>query len=288
MRPPREDGPTLHAKLPLTMRNIHAEASWIVPIAAGIFVVLAVLAAFDWLPWDRPITEWIAGHRTSGYDDFWGALTELGGERVVWVVAGVCAAAWPRCRPLAIAILLLVVTRSLIVASLKEVVARDRPPAELAVIHSDGFSFPSGHPFAVAATWGFIPLLGALYVRKRWIWWTSVIVVWTMVVMIAASRVYLGAHYTTDVIATLLLAVVFVAGSELFIDHLHRWDPHSRFACNATTPDRDPVAPRLNSLRSSKRCCAGVVRAPCRHKVRSSTWKAGVRALLRTSAAPHP
>jgi undecaprenyl-diphosphatase len=221
------------------MRDIHAEGSWIVPIAAAIFVILAVLAAFDLLPWDRPITEWIADHRTSGLNDFWRALTELGGEQVVWVVAVVCAAvAWPRCRPLAIAILLLAVTRSLIVVSLKEVVARDRPPAALAITHPGGFSFPSGHPFAVAASWGFIPLVIALYVRQRWIWWTSVFAVWTMVVVIAASRVYLGAHYTTDVIATLLLAVVFVAGSELFIGHLHRRNPQSRLACGAATHHR--------------------------------------------------
>jgi undecaprenyl-diphosphatase len=239
VKPHTEHRSSLHARLPLTMRDIHAEASWLVPIAAGIFVILAVLAAFNWLPWDRPITEWIADHRTSGLDDFWRAVTELGGERVVWVIAVVCAAAaWPRCRPLAIAILLLLVTRSLIVLSLKEIVGRDRPPASLAITHPGGFSFPSGHPFAVAASWGFIPLVIALYVKQRWFWWTSVVVVWAMVVVIAASRVYLGAHYTTDVIATLLLAVVFVAGSELFIDYLHRRGSRPRLGCNAATQDR--------------------------------------------------
>jgi undecaprenyl-diphosphatase len=239
LQPHPDDGPILHADPPLTMRKVHAEANWIVPFAAGMFLLLAVLAAFDWLPWDRPITEWIADHRTADLNDFWRAVTELGGEQVVWVVALACAAAaWPRCRPLAIAILLLAVTRSLIVISLKEVVARDRPPAALAITHPGGFSFPSGHPFAVAASWGFIPLVIALYVRQRWMWWTSVFAVWTMVVVIAASRVYLGAHYTTDVIATLLLAVVFVVGSELVIGHLHRWNSHSRLACDATTRRR--------------------------------------------------
>ena len=169
--------PDLHTVPPLTMRDLQSGMRWLVPAAGGTFLVLAVLAALDALPWDRPITEWIADHRTAGLNDFWRFITELGGERVAWVVAGCCVAlAWPRCRPLAIAILVLALTRSLWVESLKQIVTRDRPPASLAITHPGGYSFPSGHPFAVAASWGFIPLVIALYTRRRWVWWTSVFV----------------------------------------------------------------------------------------------------------------
>ena len=227
--------PDLHAAPPVTMRDLQSGMRWIVPVAGGAFLVLAVLAALDALPWDRPITEWIAERRTTGLNDFWRSMTELGGERVVRVVALCCAVlAWPRCRPLAIAIVVLALTRSLLVFSLKEIVDRDRPPASLAITFPGGPSFPSGHPFAVAASWGFIPLVIALYTRRRWLWWTSVFVVWSLVVVIAASRVYLGAHYTTDVIATLLLAVVFVAGAELFIGYLHRRHDQSPLACGVS------------------------------------------------------
>ena len=198
--------PSIHAGPPFTMRELHAQARWILPSAAALFLTLAVLALFDALPWDRPITEWIADHRTSGLNDFWRNVTELGGDRVVWIVVLVLAVlAWPRCRPLAIAIVVLALARPVIVIVLKEIIARDRPPESLAIHHPGGYSFPSGHPFAVAASWGFIPLVVALYTQRRWIWWLTVTIVWSMVVVIAGSRVYLGAHWTSDVIGTLSL-----------------------------------------------------------------------------------
>ena len=222
----------LHADPPFTMRELQGQARWILPAAAALFVTLAVLARFDALPWDRPITEWIDEHRTSGLNHFWRNVTELGGDRVVWIVVLVLAVvAWPRCRPLAIAIVVLALARPVIVIALKEIIARDRPPASLAISHPGGYSFPSGHPFSVAASWGFIPLVVALYTQRRWIWWLMVTIVWSMVVVIAASRVYLGAHWTSDVIGTLALAVVFVTGSELLIGWLHRHNAPTVLQC---------------------------------------------------------
>ena len=69
----------------------------------------------------------------------------------------------------------------------------------------------------------------------------SVFVVWSLVVLIAASRVYLGVHFTSDVVGTLLLAIVFVAGSEVFIGALHRRRPASRFSCGQPAAPEDPT-----------------------------------------------
>jgi membrane-associated phospholipid phosphatase len=247
------------------MRGLHAHARWILPVIAAFFVTLAVLAKVNALPWDRPITEWIADHRTTGLNHFWKNITELGGDRVVFIVAAACAAlAWPRCRPLAVAIVALALARPVIVIALKEIVARNRPPTSLAITHPGGYSFPSGHPFSVAASWGFIPLVVALYTQRHWIWWATVIVVWSMVVVVAASRVYLGAHWTTDVIGTLSLAVVFVAGSEVFISWLHRHIARPALQCAVQNEARDQATgtvtqsrPRLGGGNEGSGVCLG-------------------------------
>ncbi|HEY3484025.1 MAG TPA: phosphatase PAP2 family protein, partial [Ilumatobacteraceae bacterium] len=104
---------------------------------------------------------------------------------------------------------------------LKELIDRPRP-IDGRLVRGRGPSFPSGHPYAAAASWGVVPLVVALYTRRAALWWASMIVVWTLAVMVAASRVWLGVHWASDVVAGLLLAVMGVAVAERVIKNTHR------------------------------------------------------------------
>lgn len=214
----------LGTSVPATFGRLHRRVRWLLPVVAAVVVALAVLARLRLLPWDRPITAWVARHRTEHWNDFWGTVTQFGGYDIVAVVVVGCAlVAWFRSRALAVAIVVLAVLSPLLVEVLKQLIGRPRPPLDLALHRRQpgGFSFPSGHPLAVAASWGFVPLVVGLYTRSRVVFWSTVVGVWSLVLVIAASRVYLGAHYATDVSASLLLAVLFVAGSEVLIDAFH-------------------------------------------------------------------
>jgi undecaprenyl-diphosphatase len=205
----------------MTLHRVHDRWAWILPAAAVLFVVLAIGAATESLPWDEPITDAAIEARTPMRNDVARTISRLGSTPVVLTVAATAAAAsWRRCRPLAVAIVVLAVARPLLEFVLKELVGRDRPDGAR-LVAGRGKSFPSGHPFATAASWGFIPLVAALYTKRRVLWWSIAVAVWTLAVLVAASRVWLGVHWTSDVVGGLLLAVLGVAGSERVIRFAH-------------------------------------------------------------------
>ncbi len=88
----------------------------------------------------------------------------------------------------------------------KRLVARIRPPADAvqALISEHGLdSFPSGHTaFAVALAWAFVLVFARTRRARRWSMATGIV----FVALVAFSRLYLGVHYLSDVIASVLIA----------------------------------------------------------------------------------
>jgi len=211
----------LHTDPPMTMARVNARQRWILPAAGTMFIALAVGAMAGWLVWDEPITRWVIDARGTTRDSLFRRVSSLGSTRIVLTVSFVAAAvSWRRCPRLAVAILVLALARPLAEWAIKELVSRDRPDGHR-LVKGSGYSFPSGHPFAAAASWGVLPLVAALYTRRRLVWWTVAASVWTLAVLVGVSRVWLGVHWATDVVGGLLLAVLGVAAAERFIAATH-------------------------------------------------------------------
>ncbi|WP_124975450.1 phosphatase PAP2 family protein [Ligilactobacillus salitolerans] len=87
---------------------------------------------------------------------------------------------------------------------LKNWLARPRPSERL--VQVGGFSYPSGHTFAaLLLVFSILALLRIFsYSQKAYLIWA--ILGWGLIILVAASRVYLHAHFLSDTLGSLFLA----------------------------------------------------------------------------------
>jgi undecaprenyl-diphosphatase len=220
--------PLLHRWPPATPSSFYKDRRALLVGVGILFLLFASAAAIHdgWLllRWDLPIQRFVERHRTDDLTSFFLGASRLGSTVVVVAMsAALTVLTWRRCRAVGIAILVAALARPLLEFVLKLVVARDRPDLER-LVTGRGFSFPSGHVMAAVALYGLLPLVVALFTRSRVLWWASVVASGLVIAAVAASRVYLGVHWFSDVVGSLLLGSFFLLGVEAVLGYVHRVD----------------------------------------------------------------
>lgn len=92
---------------------------------------------------------------------------------------------------------------------LKIIVQRPRPVG-YRLIDEKGYSFPSGHSMVSAAFYGFIIYLVYKNVKNKYIKYSIITILILLILCIGISRVYLGVHYASDVIAGFLISICYL------------------------------------------------------------------------------
>ena len=91
----------------------------------------------------------------------------------------------------------------------KNIVQRPRP-TEYRLIDETGYSFPSGHSMISMAFYGFLIYLIYKYIHNKKLKISLISVLSILILLIGTSRIYLGVHYTSDVIAGFTISISYL------------------------------------------------------------------------------
>ncbi len=162
---------------------------------------------------DTPVAQFLAQRREPWLTTTMHSITWLGSAAVLVPAAlavGLFAARRLGTRRPLVFLAVALGGSTMLVQLIKIAVARPRPGAGL--VTALGYSFPSGHATAATAGWGAMALV-LISLTTRW---GTRVALFTTAALIAAlvgiSRIYLGVHQPTDVLAGWALGATWVAG----------------------------------------------------------------------------
>ena len=187
-------------------------------------IAAAAVSAFVGLRWavaaggrvvaiDHHVLRWVLSRRGSLLTTTFRAITSLGDVRAVVAVGaiGVGTLMYRQRRDLALVLVLSSAGTWLFVNGVKLLVQRPRPPEAVRLVAASGWSFPSGHAGQGAAMYLAIGVLVVLTARGRATQITALVAGSAAAALIGVSRIYLGVHWTSDVIAGWSLAIAWLA-----------------------------------------------------------------------------
>jgi undecaprenyl-diphosphatase len=200
-------------------------------LAATGFLLLALAFRRDpFAAWDADVAGWVATNVPLAVELLARPFSWLGGWIGIMVLTVVAAVALLRERSwLDLGFLLVAVVGSQVVTALLKLwFDRPRPSVDPAVALPSSSSFPSGHAVSGSACLGAVALLAAERLpdtRARRLLWALTA---TAGVAVGLSRIALGVHYVTDVLAGWCLGLAWLAACLLVRDALRPQAPDRR------------------------------------------------------------
>jgi undecaprenyl-diphosphatase len=183
-------------------------AAWLFGLIASGVRSHTGLSAFD-----TPLANWFHAHRGSGWTPFMMFITDWHQPAGVLVMAAMLGA-WfhmNKLRYWLLALVLSVPGGMLLNVLIKYTFRRVRPTFDDPLVTLVTYSFPSGHTSGATFFYG---LLAAFLVCTCTRWSTRLAAVSAatfMVALVALSRVYVGAHYLSDVLAAIAEGCAWLA-----------------------------------------------------------------------------
>ena len=160
---------------------------------------------------DDHVIRWLAAHHSPTLDGVMLEITALGTGTVVLMIVAVASLFLVLTQHRYSAILLLASTAGGLVLNgvLKLGFNRPRPSIVVHAVHTVSSSFPSGHAMSAAIVYSTVAYLAARLQKKLWARWLTLLTTFILIVLIALSRLYLGVHYPSDVVAGIAIGLAW-------------------------------------------------------------------------------
>jgi membrane protein DedA with SNARE-associated domain/membrane-associated phospholipid phosphatase len=173
---------------------------------------------------DIRVSEWLHTHASPQVSAVMRCISYLGAPPVASLIA-LCVGVvllWQRYRYWLLALVVTVPGGMLLNVLLKTAFRRQGPRFEDSVLALTKYSFPSTHAMAATVLYGVLAAF-AVWTIQAWRWRVlAVLVAGLLILLVGFSRVYLGAHYPSDVLAAAAEGLAWLALCLTAVDTLRR------------------------------------------------------------------
>ena len=180
-------------------------------IVISLFIILTASVYFDWIdPIDNAVASFMLGLRSDKLTNIMTIITNIGSSYslscmsiIIFIVSII------RTRKPSFTIMINLVSVFLISQLFKLIFHRGRPN-DIYLTYVHGYSYPSGHTMVSTAYFLVLSYLICQKIKNKALKVMVNVISLLLIVLIALSRLYLGVHYLSDIIAGYLLAALYL------------------------------------------------------------------------------
>ena len=202
---------------------------------------------------DEAVLSWIGAHRTPLLESVMLEITSLGTGTVVMMVVAVAALfLWLNQHRHSAALLIVATFGGLLLNNLlKAGFGRPRPDVIDWATHASFYSFPSGHAMSATVVYSTVAYLASRLQRTHKARVAVMATALVIILLIGISRLYLGVHYPSDVIAGMIIGLAWagfcMATLEAIQLYARRNAPQLLKEEKPAPKDEEPSAPLVTS-----------------------------------------
>ena len=173
---------------------------------------------------DHEVAGWFHAHLTRTFVGVLRAFTDFGCSEWIGIVlfAMVVFFVWKRWWPSLVMLIIAVPGGMLLNEWVKVLVHRQRPFVDGPFVDWSGYSFASGHTIGATLLYGQLLLLVLPALKARHWRVLSILSAISLVALVGFSRIALGAHFLSDVLAAVFFGIIWLALCVMLGRPMHR------------------------------------------------------------------